>query len=447
MVEPIGIVVLRRRMTSLFGCLAAALIVSMPAAAYAQDQPLEPVALTMEEVIARARHHSPQLAQAEGNLKLAGASERSAIGSFLPSLSLSSGASLASTQRFDSNLGTTVSGSSDSYNAGVSSSVDLFTGGRRTAELARSRAQTHATEAALVEQRYAITRDAKAAYFDVLRGADLIRSADARLARARQVLEAAERRAQVGSGTRSDVLRAQLEATNSRQALLQATNQKRNAMYALGRLVGIDGPVDARDPQPLLVAELPLTRTELLDLMLAQAPAVVTAVATERAAVAGTRAARSQYLPTLSGSGRYSWFNEQASFNDIQGSWSMGLSLSFPVFNRFQREESVERANVQASIARMQLEDTRRAARANLERVLGALETAAQQIELAEQALEVATEDMRVQEERYRLGVSTILDQVTSQENVVRAEADLIAARYDYQLARADLEALIGREL
>jgi outer membrane protein len=43
--------------------------------------------------------------------------------------------------------------------------------------------------------------------------------------------------------------------------------------------------------------------------------------------------------------------------------------------------------------------------------------------------------------------VSTILDQVTSQENVVRAEGDLIAARYDYQLARAELESLIGRDL
>lgn len=445
MVGRIRNVVMRRRTASLLPIFVAAAAAGMPGAVHAQDQ--EPVALTMAEVIERARQHSPQLAQAEGNQQLAGTAERSAIGSFLPNLNLSSGASLASTQRFDPNLGTSVSGSNDSYSAGVSSSIDLFTGGRRTAELARSRAQTDAAVAALVEQRHAITRDAKAAYFDVLRGADLIRSAEARLTRAAQVLEAAERRAQVGSGTRSDVLRARLETTNSRQALLQATNQKRNAMYSLGRMVGIDGPVDARDPQPLDVVALPLDREELLDLMLAQAPSVATAVAAERAAAAGTRAARSQYLPTLSGTGRYSWFNEEASFNDIQGSWSMGLSVSFPVFNRFQREESVERANVQASIARIQLDDARRAARAGLERVLGSLETAAQQIVLAEEALEVAEEDMRVQEERYRLGVSTILDQVTSQENVVRAETDLIAARYDYQLARADLEALIGLEL
>lgn len=410
-------------------------------------QAQEPVSLTMDQVIQRALQSSPQIAQAAGNVQTSATAERTSMGAFLPNLNISSGASLQSTNRFDPNLGTTISGSSDSYSAGVSTSLDLFTGGRRGADLARSRAQTDAAEAALIEQRYNVTRNAKAAYYDVLRGSDLIRSAEARLARAEQVLEAAERRSQVGSGTRSDILRSQLEVNNARQALLQAQNQKRNAMFTLGRVVAMDGPVDAAEEQPLAVTELPLDREQLLDLVMAASPAVITASANETAASASVRAARSQYLPNLSSSGSYNWANDAPSLNDVRGSWSMRLSMSFPVFNRFQREETVERAQVQASLARIQLDDARRLARVNLERVLGALETAARQIELAEQALEVAEEDSRVQQERYRLGVATILEQVTSQENIVGAEAALIAARYDYQLARAELEALIGRDL
>jgi outer membrane protein len=445
----VGLAAVALGISLVVGAVAApvASVVHAQEAALSRDAAQSPVALSLEEVISRALQYSPQLAQAEGSLQLAGTAERTAFGSFLPNLNISSGASLASTRRFDPGLGTTITGSNDSYSAGLSSGIDLFTGGRRGAELTRARAQTDVSEAALVEQRFGVTRNAKATYYDVLRGADLIRSADARVARARQVLEAAERRAQVGSGTRSDVLRAQLELTNARQALLQATNQKRNAMFSLGRLVGVDGPVDARDAQQVEARPLALSREQLLEMVLQQAPAVATALASERAAQAGVSSARSQYLPTVSGSGGYNWFNETASFNNVQGSWSLRLNMSFPVFNRFQREESVARAQVQASVAQIQLDDTRRVARASLERILGALETAEQQIELALQALEVAEEDLRVQQERYRLGVSTILEQVTSQENLVRAEADLIAARYDYQLARADLEALIGREL
>ena len=52
-----------------------------------------------------------------------------------------------------------------------------------------------------------------------------------------------------------------------------------------------------------------------------------------------------------------------------------------------------------------------------------------------------------MQEERYRLGVTTMLDLLTSQERLVQAENDLVSSRFDYQLARASLEALVGRTL
>ena len=61
--------------------------------------------------------------------------------------------------------------------------------------------------------------------------------------------------------------------------------------------------------------------------------------------------------------------------------------------------------------------------------------------------MRVAEEDLRVQQDRYRLGASTILDQIQSQENLVQAETDVVTTRYDYQIARAELEALLGRAL
>lgn len=426
------------------GVFAALVLTPFTAGTAAAQQ--DTLRLGMDEVIERALRNSPQIVQAQGAVQTASSAERTAMGAFLPNLNFSSGATLASTQRFDPNTSTMVSGSSDSYSAGLSTSLDLFTGGRRGADLARSRAQTNAAEASLVEQRYAVERNAKAAYFDVLRAGDLIRSAEARIERAQNSLEAAERRNQVGSATRSDVLRAQLEVTNSRQALLQATSQKRVAMFNLGRVVGVDGPVDAVADRPLVVRELDFTREDLIEMATARSPAIISALANEATAEAGVRSARAQYLPSLSSSGSYNWSNDAPSFSDVRGSWSMRLNLSFPVFNRFQREDGLERAQVQATVARIQLSDARRAALANLERVLSALETSREQIRLAQEALAVAEEDMRVQQERYRLGVSTILEQVTSQENLVSAENNLIAARYDYQLALADLAALIGRE-
>ncbi|MBR9990333.1 MAG: TolC family protein [Gemmatimonadetes bacterium] len=429
-------------------CSAAALLAMLTVTAgdLAAQTP-EPVTLTLDEVVRRTLQNSPQVMQAQGAVQTAGASELTAFGSFLPNLNISSGAALSSTQRFDPNTNTNVTGSSDSYNAGISSSIDLFTGGRRGAQLTQARMETRASEASLVQQRYAVTRNAKAAYFDVARASDLIRSAEARLERADEGLAAAQLRSQAGSATRSDVLRSELERTNARQALLQANNQKRAAMYALGRLVAIDGPVDVAGEHPLTAEELTLTPEQLLELALTQAPAVITAQANERAAQAGIRVSRAQYMPSVNSSGSYNWNNDAPSFADMRSSWSVRMGLSFPVFNRFAREESVERSRVSATVARYQLEDARRATRANLEALLGTLETSRLAISIAQEALALAEEDLRVQQERYRLGVSTILEQVTSQENLVAAETSLIAAQYDYQLALAELESLIGREL
>jgi len=166
-----------------------------------------------------------------------------------------------------------------------------------------------------------------------------------------------------------------------------------------------------------------------------------------RSADAGVSAARAQYFPSLRLSGGYDWANQTATLDGGTKSWSLRLSLSYPVFNGFAREANIERAEVQATVARAQLEDARRAARAQLETVLANLRLAEQRIVLAEEAVRVAEEDLRVQQERYRLGASTILDQITSQINLMQAEVDRVAARYDYQIARAELEALVGREL
>jgi outer membrane protein TolC len=85
--------------------------------------------------------------------------------------------------------------------------------------------------------------------------------------------------------------------------------------------------------------------------------------------------------------------------------------------------------------------------RAESLRLLGGLHVAEQDVALTVEAVRVATEDLRVITVRYRGGIATILDQLTSQQNLVQAELDLVSARFTYQVTRATLEALLGREL
>ena len=87
------------------------------------------------------------------------------------------------------------------------------------------------------------------------------------------------------------------------------------------------------------------------------------------------------------------------------------------------------------------------AAREDLTRFLGALRTAQSRVQAQTTSVASATEDLRVQQQRYAVGESTLLDVLTSQTQLNDARSALIRARYDLRVARAQLEALVGRDL
>lgn len=426
-----------------------------PAAAAAQTVPADTVRvtapgaeprITLDEAVRRSLEASPAVVQGAGAVRSATAAERSAQGAFLPTLSASASSTLSGSHDLGGSQPGLSSGSSDSYSAGLSASVPVYTGGRRGAELRQARAQTSAASASLDEQRYAVVLSTKRTFFDVLRADDLIRVAGSQVQRAQEAMEAAELRLRVGSATRSDVLRARLELNDARQALAQAQSQREVSSFALGRVVGAPGPVAAAQSEPLRPTPLAISPDSLVSIVGSQAPGVRADAAGVTAADAGVAAARSQYLPTVTLGTGANWLNQDPAL-DGRASWDLRLGVSIPIFDGFQRDASVERARVQADVARAQLADSERAARAELERTLSALRLAEQRIALAEEAVQVAEEDLRVQEQRYRMGSSTMLDRIASQAALTQAETALVSARYDYQLARAELEALVGREL
>lgn len=406
------------------------------------------IVIDLEEAIERALAVSPTMAQAQGGVRSAEAGRTSAYGAYLPTITASSTASRSSSNRFNPETNTTVSApASSSYNARLSAGVDIWNGGRRGAEINDAAAALDAAEATARQRRFDVVLTAETAFYEVLRREELLRVAGARIGRAEEALQAADRRLQVGTATRSDVLRSRLELNDARQAELTERTAWTVATYSLGRVTGVNDRVGARLGEAVTVRPLALSDEELRRIVESTSPPVITAQANLRSADAGIDVARSSYFPTLRATSNASWVNQEFSLEQGTSSWNLGLSMSLPVFNGFQRETAATRARIAADVARFELGDARRGARVDLERLLGALRLAEERVTLTAEAVEVAREDLRVQDERYRLGATTILELITSQLNLAQAETDEIAARYDYQIARAELEALVGREV
>ena len=407
----------------------------------------EAVQITLQEAINRAVMVSPQIAQAEQSVLNARESKRTAVGSFLPTISTGSGMSVRSTDRFDPGTDRVVSGSANSYNANINARYNLFQGGQRFSELSRTKADYAAAEALRKDQDFNVIFQTKNLFFQALRQQELREVARLRIEQATQSLEMTRMRQQLGGGTVSDTLRARLELINARQALLTAENDTQIARFGLGRQVGMSEPVAPVVPEGLDPTPLGLEQIEVLRMAESESPSVVAANANLTAAEKAYSSARASYLPTFSLNSGYSWSNQQASFDQGLTSWNLNLNMSYPLFNGFSREASVVRAESSAYVARLQEDDARRGARQEADAALRFLETSNMAIDIAEEALLVANEDLRVTRERYRVGVAIILDVVTSQIAVDQARVGLVNARYDYVLARAELEAILGMEL
>ncbi len=431
----------------------AAIVWLVPAVLGAQasgaaDSGARPISLT--EAIALAQRNAPAAVQARGQIRTSAAAVRSAYGTFLPSLNLTVGNTRQAGERFDA-LRDQVVGATTTwqYNDGLNASMTLFNGGKQFFDLGGARANASAAGANEVSQRFTIALAVKQQYFNILAARESGTAAQSALEQADQQLRSAAAKTRAGAATRSDSLRSAIQVGNARLALLTARNDLRTANASLTRLVGAPFQVTAT-ADTIVEPDVAGDTTTLLALA-DQGPAVRQADAGLSAARASLRSAKAPYLPTLSMSFNYGRTATAESFriggDPLVKSNSLRFGLSYPLFNQFVREEQLTRASATEDVADASLRDARLAARQTAIQLLGAMQSARERIAIQTSTVAAADEDLRVQQQRYALGASTLLDVLTSQTTLVQARAALIQARYDYRIAKAQMEALIGRDL
>lgn len=396
--------------------------------------------VTLDEALRRALAAQPSMVQAASSRRVADANARAALGDFLPSVSTGASAS----RRI---AGRTADDPDFNYSLGWNANLTLFEGFQRVARRRAAVADVDAAEAGLRDERFRVMLATKELFYATAASDDLVRVAAAQLERAEAQFRSAAENLQAGAATISDSLRATVEVGNARIALLRARAENAAAQAHLGRQIGVDGPVtaDADSALPTLPDES-FIRGPARD----ESPLIVQSEAEARAANALVTAARSRYWPSLGASYGDNYAGTESPFGGIGGyshSSSLSFSLSWPIFDGFAREAAQVSAAAQRDVADARAKDARLEVGAELTRQLALLGAAYEQIEIARINVAAATEDFRVQNERYRLGVATSLDLTASQANLTQAEVGLIQARFDYLIARAEIEALVGREL
>ena len=408
--------------------------VTTPSGSAAASSASKPIDLQAAIGIALQQNVSVQ--QSENVVASDAAVVSSRKSALLPSLSLNT-STAQSLGRSSSVLGS--SASTQSMNAGLSSSFVVFDGMRSLTELRQSRLDVNASTSDLARTRQTVVFTVASDYLTLATAQGLASVQRENLA----ALEAEESQLQklVKAGARSisDLYQQQANTESARASLVAADRDVELAKIAIIQTLQLDprGTYDFVAPQTSDVAVM--ARHYNLDSLLSRAFASRADLAAEQtrvdASALGTRAAQASRLPTISVSTSYNaaytstgalTLADQLSQNR-GGSVAVGVSV--PLFDRGATTAAVQQARLQEDNARLALVNQRQAIALDVRRAYLTLESTRQQLSVAIAQQKAADLAVSTTKARYAVGTSTLLELTQARASQLQAATSVVNAR------------------
>jgi outer membrane protein len=315
----------------------------------------------------------------------------------------------------------------------------IFDFGRRTQEIAVSRANLLAANFLFNDTHRKVIFQVMAAYYHVLDTKGQEDVAEANLKNAQTDQQAAEARLELGLATLPDVLEARSAAAQADYDLQAAIGASEIAHGDLATALGISpvNPLQVESIQSLTIPQdLNVTVETSIDKALAQRPDLMQSVAELRAAHAAVKEAKTAYLPTLSINGTAGLaknFSEQYQFPGAysanQEFWNARLSLTWTLFDGFAREQRLARAKAEQKQAAADVDAIRDQVENQVWSAYSTARTALRQQRAAAALLEAASSSYNAALQSYTYGVRSQIDVVSAQRALAAARTADVTAR------------------
>jgi outer membrane protein TolC len=313
----------------------------------------------------------------------------------------------------------------------------------------QSRRELKASEAAVdagkMDERDArdlIVRAIAALYLNAQSAAARADAAQSRVSDSNALYKLAKDKHDAGSATGVDVLRAQVQLANDKQALLIARNQNKQSLLELERNMGVSPgtPLELAEPlnyQPLNPPEIETLASAAL---LARAD-YLSLVKQREGLVEQQSANRARALPKLSVNGNFGEIGRS-----IGGVKSTGLLQGQIDFTIFDLDRNGEAQELASRVKRIddQIADLRRGIEEDLREALLNLDSANEQVSVAHEGEDLARRELQMAQDRFREGTANNVEVITAQDELARAEENYILAISSHVDAKFALARAMG---
>ncbi|MCX6570345.1 MAG: TolC family protein [Candidatus Aminicenantes bacterium] len=430
-----------------------AVILILPLAALAQKRPL-----SLEEAVAAGLEASPGLHASRMKVESTAAKSREIEAGRLPSLKFGGGyMRLSEVPPFEVTLPISPNpivvsqNYFNNFNLRLGVQQPLFTGFRLQAGAESARMLEKSAGQDLEKDRAEFIFAVKNAYWGLARAREFEKIVDENIRQVGEHLKDVRAFFAQGLLTRNEVLRAELEFSNTELLRLDTRNAAEVALTSLDSLIGrpLDTDVDLTTSAESQASRLPAVEDPSIEAALADRPELKSAEFRIRASELGVKTARAGFYPQVFLSGNYYYLRPNPRFmparDKFNGTWDLGISVSFDIWNWGQTKSQTEQAKAQlaqARDARKLLEDQ---AVLEVTQCRLTLARANEKVRVAGQAVGQAEENLRMTRERFKQGVALNTEVLDADVALLQARMIRTQASIDLVLAQARLEKALGR--
>lgn len=445
----------KRIRAGLVGIISAA-FVGLAGMAHGQTQSTSPMILTLDRCITLALERNRNVLTAEEELMKAQAQITEARSGAFPSLGLTGQyignwklpefvVTAGEFGRQSFRIGTR-----HDFTGALTLQQPLYVGGKIGAALKISHLYSEFSDEHLLGTRQQIIFQVELAFYRVLLAREMVIVSRAAVEQAQAHLERVKQFHRQGTVSDYEELRAEVQVSNLKPALISAQNGLDLAEMALKSAVGIDLETPVRVEGEFQTGEMRdvSDMSRLTQQALASRPEIKEMELQIKMRQQAVKIAKSGLKPSLflvtGGQFQAQIDRLQLRKSDWIDSWNTGLVLQFPLFDGWKTSGQVNQARAELLQAQYQKDQLEDGVRMEVKEAVLNLKKAKEKIEAQSKTVQQAEKGLHIAEVRYANGISTQLELMDAQLALTQARTNYAQALYEYTVASADLDRAVG---
>jgi len=337
---------------------------------------------------------------------------------------------------------------SASVNGALNTNFTIFNGLTLSNTVQKNQLDLQVTLHELEKTKDDIMLAISAEYLQILFAEEVILVTEANIEVTKGQIERTKQLVDAGSAARGALL--EIEAQLAREELQLVNNENQLRLSYLNLYQFLDLPMSEsfkveKPTLPEIQANLTMMNAfDVFNNAIVIRPEIQAAQKRVESAMKQLEIAKGYQYPTLSfGANYYNLYNNQyKDFNQDRISFSeqlknnsrssLGLTLSIPIFNRFQVKNNITNAELQIADYEYQLQNARNVLRQDIEQVYTNALAALNRYISTQKAVTSMAEAFRYTEEKFNVGMINSVEYNQSKNNLTVAQSDLIQAKYEY---------------